>query len=65
VGVIYALIMWFVGSPVVGWTLMFIAIMFFGGVQLVSLGLIGEYIGRTYAESKGRPLYIVDKSKGF
>jgi dolichol-phosphate mannosyltransferase len=65
VGVIYALIMWIIGSPVLGWTLMFIAIMFFSGVQLISLGVIGEYVGRSYAESKNRPLYIIDEKKGF
>jgi len=65
IGVIYALTMWLIGSPVLGWTLMFIAIMFFSGVQLISLGVIGEYIGRSYAESKNRPLYIIDEKKGF
>lgn len=59
-GVFYAFIMRFIGDPIEGWTLMFIAIMFLGGVQLVSLGIIGEYIGRTYGESKKRPLYVMD-----
>ena len=65
IGVIYALTMWLIGSPVLGWTLMFIAIMFFSGIQLISLGVIGEYIGRSYAESKNRPLYIIDEKRGF
>ena len=65
IGIIYALVMWVVGTPVLGWTLMFIAIMFFGGVQLISLGIIGEYVGRTYAESKGRPLYVIESRRGF
>ncbi len=64
-GIAYAFIMWFAGTPVRGWTLMFIAIMFFGGVQLISLGVIGEYIGRTYAETKNRPLYIISEKNGF
>jgi dolichol-phosphate mannosyltransferase len=64
-GIIYALIMWFIGMPILGWTLMFIAIMFFGGVQLISLGIIGEYVGRSYAESKRRPLYVIGEKSGF
>jgi polyisoprenyl-phosphate glycosyltransferase len=64
-GILHALVMWSIGTPVVGWTAMFIAILFFGGVQLISLGVIGEYIGRSYAETKNRPLYIIDKMSGF
>jgi polyisoprenyl-phosphate glycosyltransferase len=48
-----------------GWTLLFIAIMFMGGVQLVVLGVIGEYVGRIYMASKSRPLYIVKRKHGF
>ncbi|PHV72331.1 glycosyltransferase [Sporanaerobium hydrogeniformans] len=49
-------------STVRGWTSLMVVITFLGGVQLVSIGILGEYIGRMYDESKGRPLYIVDKT---
>jgi dolichol-phosphate mannosyltransferase len=42
-----------------GWTATIIAVLFLGGVQLVSTGILGEYVGRTYMQSKGRPLYVV------
>jgi glycosyltransferase involved in cell wall biosynthesis len=48
-----------------GWTSTVIAIWFVGGVQLVCMGIIGEYIGRIYGESKRRPLYIVRDRMGF
>lgn len=44
-----------------GWTSLMAAITFFGGVQLLSIGILGEYIARIYDESKGRPLYIIAK----
>lgn len=65
-GIIYALVFrLFTNNWVPGWTLLFIAVLFVGGVQLVFLGVIGEYIGRIYMEGKKRPLYLVREQLGF
>ncbi|MGH8232973.1 MAG: glycosyltransferase family 2 protein [Rhodanobacteraceae bacterium] len=47
-----------------GWTATIIAVLFLGGIQLVCTGILGEYIGRTYMQSKGRPLYVVSERFG-
>jgi polyisoprenyl-phosphate glycosyltransferase len=59
-GISYALVLrLFTRIWVPGWTLLFIGMLFIGGLQMLSLGIVGEYIGRIYTEAKQRPLYLV------
>ena len=53
------------GAWVPGWGLLLISILFLGGLQLVALGILGEYVGRIYGEVKRRPLYLVKGRPGF
>lgn len=55
---------WRSGNPTSGWTTIVTAVLFFAGVNLISIGILGEYIGRIFDEVKGRPLYVVRTQQG-
>ena len=61
IGVIWAVVSHFIGHTVIGWASMVSIICFMGSVQLISLGVIGEYIGKIYMEVKKRPRYIISE----
>ncbi len=57
----YALVQYFLGKTVEGWTSLAVIILALGSVQLFVLGVMGEYLGRLYMQSKGRPLFIIQE----
>lgn len=61
---VYAVVQKFMGNTDSGWASIICSIWLLGGLQLLSIGLIGEYIGKTYKEVKRRPRYIVEKTIG-
>ncbi len=60
-GVIWAVVMQLTGHSIIGWASLVCIICFMGGIQLCSIGIIGEYIGKIYMEVKGRPRYIISE----
>lgn len=66
IGIVYAIALrLFTNIWVEGWTALMIAVLFLGGAQLLSVGIVGEYIGRIYNEMKQRPMYVADEYIGF
>jgi polyisoprenyl-phosphate glycosyltransferase len=63
-GIFYIIYSLFTGNTTGGWASLMITIIFMGGVQMIMLGLIGEYVGRIYVQSLDRPLYTIDEVLG-
>jgi polyisoprenyl-phosphate glycosyltransferase len=61
VGIVISVAGWLSGGTIRGWTSVMVVLLGLGGVQLMVLGIIGEYLGRLYLESKRRPLFIIDE----
>ena len=61
VALVYALVSYFTGNVEPGWTSIIISIWFLGGMQLLAIGLVGKYVGKTYIEVKQRPRYNIEK----
>ena len=59
---IKVLVTWAIGNAVAGWSTIVISIWAIGGLQLLSIGIIGEYIGKIYLETKARPKFIIEKN---
>ena len=55
---------WTLGHPVPGWPTVVVSLMFFSGVQMLSIGILGEYVGRIFDEVKRRPLYLLQEAAG-
>jgi len=62
IAAVYALVSFLCGSAVAGWTSLLISLWFIGGAILLSIGIIGEYIGKIYRETKRRPRYHIEKT---
>ena len=58
---IYSLVVHFTGRTIHGWTSMIVSIWAIGGLQLLAIGVVGEYIGKIYLETKERPKFIIEK----
>ncbi len=61
---VYFLVRHFMGDTVEGWTSIVVSVWAIGGLQLLAIGIIGEYIGKIYLETKERPKFIIDKYLG-
>ncbi len=61
IGIIWSVVSYFLGKTIAGWASLACIVCFVGGLQMLFLGIIGEYIGKIYLETKGRPRYIISE----
>ncbi|HJB55972.1 MAG TPA: glycosyltransferase, partial [Candidatus Flavonifractor intestinipullorum] len=58
---IYSIVRWATGDTIIGWASVICSVWAIGGLILLSLGVIGEYIGKIYLETKGRPRFLIEE----
>jgi hypothetical protein len=63
-GILYSLISWMFFSTQPGWTSLIITVLFLGGAKIFVIAMIGEYVSRTFVQTKGRPLYFLREVVG-
>ena len=65
IGIVWIIIRYFLegGDPTTGWTSTICLLLFFSGIQLMCLGIVGKYIGKIFSEVKRRPVYIIKEKK--
>ena len=56
---LWSILAWFTGESIPGWTSVIVVVLVLGGIQLLVVGILGEYLGRLFMESKGRPAFII------
>lgn len=61
ISIVVVVLSWASGTTIQGWASLTVLVLFLGGVQLLVIGILGEYIGRTYIQSKARPLFVVEE----
>ena len=61
IGIVWAIVLSCTGTAITGWASLVCIVCFLGGIQLLSIGILGEYIGKIYLESKHRPRYIISE----
>jgi len=62
---VYVVLQKIFGNPTTGWSALMVTMLFLGGIQLLTIGILGLYLNSVYLETKGRPNYIIESSRGF